>query len=64
MFADIREFVALNESFHTSMLAAQITGQPSSDVGHSTDLKFPDTTVHPGAYDKNACWGFGGVPSW
>ena len=63
MFADIREFVALSAQ-RTTILAVQISGQPSEDVGHTTDPKFFDANVYPGAYDKNACWGFGGPPSW
>ena len=64
MFADIRHFTTLTTDVHTSMLAVQISGQPSEDVGHTTDPNFFDANVYPGLYDKNACWGFGGPPSW
>ena len=63
MFADIRQYLALSE---TPMLRAcggrvviydcEIKGQPSEDVGHTTDPLFFDARVPPSAYDKSAAY--------
>ncbi len=54
MFQDIRKFNQLS----TTMLAVEISGQPSEDVGHLTPgLNWADAniTCHDG-YDYSACW--------
>ncbi len=65
MFSDIRQYVALSE---TSMLHAcggrvviydcEIKGQPSENVGHTTDPAFFDANVPASAYDHTAVSGF------
>ena len=56
MFQDIRKY---NEHFEvsTTMLAVQISGQPSEDVGHMTPgLHYADANITCGqGYDKFAC---------
>ena len=65
MFADIRQFSSLQEGTRTTMLVCggrvlsyncQIAGQPSEDVGHTTDPLFFDARVPPSAYDKYAAY--------
>ena len=54
MFADIRQFAAL-EVPHFTQLAVQISGQPSEDVGHLTPgLNYVDANITGAAYDKFA----------
>lgn len=65
MFADIRQFEKLQEKEKKTILACggrvliydcQISGQPSEDVGHTTDPLFFDARLPPTAFDKNAAY--------
>ena len=56
MFSDIRQFVTLLKGAQSTMLVRVITGQPSEDVGHTTDPNFFDARVPPSAYDKYAAY--------
>ena len=58
MFSDIRKFHdGAIPDLDFTMLAVQITGQPSEDVGHLTPgLNYKDASITCAPYDKNACY--------